>query len=258
MLMKTIARSPRIVDGSRSVHPKGHFPVAALMIVGVLPLLPLLLAVVDGRSGFRLVMLSLAVYAGTLAVALVVRAKSLRERLVRVSTVGPLRFTPSGGARAVLWLVPAVGVLPAVVNVLVQTLGLPTMGGRLLEWGPYVLGLASVIGLGREILSLRTPLGLVVDHRGLRGVRGSASLDAPWEQIGAVDLVGPHGPKLAVSIAGRAPAIIDAHYLGSDPAAVVAVIALFRDAPDRRQALTDGVTAMRAVEHSLAPRSATS
>lgn len=158
------------------------------MIVGVLPLLPLLLAMVDGRSGFRLVMLSLAVYAGTLAVALVVRARSLRERLVRISTVGPLRFTPSGGARAVLWLVPAVGVLPAMVNVLVQTLGLPTMGGRLLEWGPYVLGLVSVVGLGREILSLRTPLGLVVDHRGLRGVRGvrgSASFDAPWEQIGA-------------------------------------------------------------------------
>lgn len=257
MLMKTIARSPRIVDGSRSVHPKGHFPVAALMLVGVLPLLPLLLAIVDGRSGFRLVMLSLAVYAGTLAVALVVRARSLRERRVRISTVGPLRFTPSGGARAVLWLVPTVGVLPAVVNLLVQTLELPTMGGRLLEWGPYVLGLVSLVGLGRELLSLRTPLGLVLDRRGLHGVRGASSFDVPWEEIGAVDLVGPHGPKLTVSIAGRTPAIIDAYHLGSDPAAVAAVITLFRDAPDRRQALTDGITAMRAVEQSLAPGSAT-
>lgn len=243
--MKTVARSAGIVDGSRSVHPKRRPPTGALVLLGILALLPLLLAVVDGRSGFRLVMLSLAVYAGMLVVALSLWVSSLRERLVRISTDGPLRFTPPGGVRAAVWLVPTIGILPAVTNLLVQMLGLPTMGGRLLEWGPYALGVVSLIGLGRELSALRTPLGLVVDERGLRGVRGSTSLEASWDEVGAVELVEPHGPKLTISMSGRTPAIIDAHRLGSDPAAVVAVLAFFRDHPEHRRSLADGGTAMQ-------------
>ncbi|WP_336500289.1 hypothetical protein [Microbacterium paraoxydans] len=68
--MNTVARSPRIVDGSRSVHPNGRFPSAALGLVGILPLLPLLLAIMDTRPGFRLILIALALYAGMLAVAL--------------------------------------------------------------------------------------------------------------------------------------------------------------------------------------------
>lgn len=141
--------------------------------------------------------------------------------------------------------------LPAITNLLVQALGLPTMGGRLLEWGPYVLGLVSLVGLGRELVALRTPLGLVVDERGPHGVRGSAPIEASWAEIGAVDVVGPHGPKLTISVAGRTPAIVDAHRLGSDPAAVVAVLAFFRDHPDHRHSLTDGITAMQTVTGAL-------
>lgn len=255
--MPDTARTVRLIDGSRSVHPTGRVPTAALLIMIALPLLPLVLAVVDGRPGFRLVMLSLAVCACALTVALFVWARSLRERVVRISTVGPLRFTPPGSVRTALWLVPVTGMLPAVMNLVVQTSGLPTMGGRLLEWGPYVLGLISLVGLGRQFAALRTPLGLVVDERGLHGVRGSASLEAPWGEVGTVDLVGPHGPKLTISITGSTPVMIDAHHLGSDPAAVVAVITFFRDAPDRRHVLTDGILAMQTVEQSLAPGRAT-
>lgn len=245
--MKTVARSPHIVDGSRSVHPKGRFPTAALVIVIALPLLPLLLAAVDARPGFRLIMLSLALYAGMLAVALAFWVRSLRERLVRIATSGPLRFTPDPRVRAALWLVPIIGLMPAVMNLVVQVLGLPTMGGRLLEWGPYVLGAVSVVELARQILALRTPVGLVVDEHGLHGVRGSASIEASWGEVGAVDPVGPHGPKLTIALAGRMPAVVDAHHLGSDPASVAAVISFFRDAPEHRPALADGITAMRTV-----------
>ncbi|KQQ67293.1 hypothetical protein [Microbacterium sp. Leaf320] len=252
MPMRTVARSPRIVDGSRRVHPSG-VPTAALVLLGLLALLPLLLAVVDDRSGFRLVMLSLALYAGMLVVALSLWARSLRERLVRIATTGPLRFTPPVRVRAALWLVPTIGMLPAVANLLVHTLGLPTMGGRLLEWGPYALGLVSLVGLVRELVALRTPLGLLVDGRGLHGVRGSASIEASWDEIDTVDVVGPHGPKLAISIVGQTPAIIDAHRLGSDPASVVRVLAFFRDHPDQRPSLADGMTAMQIVTGELQP-----
>ncbi len=250
--MKTVARSTRIVDGSRSVHPNDRSPTPALVLLGILAFLPLILAVVDGRSGFRLVMLSLAVYAGMLTIALSLWGRSLRERVVRISTDGPLRFTPPGRVRAALWLVPTIGLLPAVANLLVQVLGLPTMGGRLLEWGPYALGLVSLIGLGRELSALRTPLGLVVDDRGLHGVRGSTSVEASWDEIGAVELVGPHGPKLTISISGQTPAIIDTHRLGSDPAAVVAVLAFFRDHPEHRHSLADGGAAMQTAVDELA------
>lgn len=253
MQMNTIARSPHIVDGSRSVHPKGHFPIAALVLVWVLPLLPLLLAVVDSRPGFRLVMLSLAVYAAMLAIALTVWVRSLRERLVRIATTGPLRFTPDSRVRAALWLVPIIGLIPAAMSAVVQVLGLATMGGRLLEWGPYVLGIVSIVALVREIVALRRPLGLVVDERGLHGVRGSASLEASWDEVGAVTPVGPHGAKLTIAVSGRMPVMIDAHHLGSDPASVAAVLTFFRDAPDRRHALADGVTAMQTVASELHP-----
>lgn len=253
MLTRTVARSPHVVDGSRSVHPNGRFPTAALALLGFLPLLLLLLAVVDDRAGFRLVMLSLALYTGMLTVALSLWVRSLRERLVRIATTGPLRFTPPVRVRVALWLVPAIGMLPALANLLVLTLDLPTMGGRLLEWGPYALGLVSLVGLGRELIALRRPLGLVVDDRGLRGVRGSASIEASWDQIGTVGVVGPHGPKLAISITGEMPAIVDARRIGSDPAAVAAVLMFFRDHPDHRQSLADGITAMQTVAGELQP-----
>lgn len=251
MQMNTIARSPHIVDGSRSVHPQGRFPTAALVFLVALPLLPLLLAVVDTRPGFRLVMLSLAVYAAMLAVALAFWTRSLRERLVRISTTGPLRFTPDPRVRAALWLVSIFGLLPAVMNLFVQILGVPTMGGRLLEWGPYVLGAVSLIGLGRQLVALRSPLGLLLDERGLHGVRGSASVETTWDDVGAVDPVGPHGPKLMIALAGRMPVVVDAHYLGSDPAAVAAVIAFFRDSPEHRHTLADGTAAMQTVASAL-------
>lgn len=249
--MNTVARSPRIIDGSRSVHPTGRFPSAALVLVGILPLLPLLLAVVDARPGFRLVMISLTVYAAMLAVALWFWVRSLRERLIRIAATGPLRFTPPGGVRLSPWLVPVTGLLPAAVTFLVQTLGLPTLGGRLLEWGPYILAIVSLFGLGREILAFRRTLGLVVDERGLHGVRRAAPLEASWNEIGAVTPVGPHGPKLAVSFAGRVPVIVDAHHLGSDPAAVAAVVSFFRDRPEQRHMLANGTDAMRTVEGAL-------
>lgn len=253
MPSRTVARSPHIVDGSRSVHPKGHFPTAALLIVGLLPILPLLLAVVDSRSGFRLLMLSLAVYAAALLLALWFWARSLRERLVRVAAAGPLRFTPDARARAALWLVPTVGLLPSVANIVVHAAGLPTMNSRLLDWGPYVLGLVSLVELARQIAAVRTPLGLVVDERGLHGVRGSASVEIPWEDIDGVEPLGPHGPKLSIASAGRAPVIIDAHHLGSDPAAVAVAISYFRDNFDQRHLLADGVTAMRTLADALHP-----
>ncbi|EYT60894.1 hypothetical protein D514_0105330 [Microbacterium sp. UCD-TDU] len=232
--MNTVARSPRIVDGSRSVHPNGRFPTAALVVVGVLPLVPLLLAVVDARPGFRLVLLSLTVYAATLAVALWFWVRSMRERLIRIAETGPLRFAPPGGVRTTQWLIPMAGLLPAAMTYLVQILGLPTMSSRLLDWGPYLLAAVSLVSLGREVMSLRRPLGLAVDERGLHGVRRSAPLEASWEEIGTVTPVGPYGPKLAVSVAGRAPVIVDAHHLGSDPAAVAAVVSFFRDSPEQR------------------------
>ncbi|WP_158297195.1 hypothetical protein [Zhihengliuella sp. ISTPL4] len=254
--MNTVARSPHIVDGSRSVHPNGRFPSAALVLVGVLPLLPLLPAIVDTRPGFRLILISLVLYTAVLAVALWSWVRSLRERLIRVSARGPLRFTPSPGVRISSWLVPVTGLLPAAATFLVQSLALPTMGGRLLEWGPYVLAVVSLVGLGREILAQGQPLGLVLDERGLHGVRRSARVDATWEEIGTTAPVGPHGPKLAISIAGRAPVILDAHHLGSDPAAVASAVSFFRDAPDQRPALVDGVAAMRTVESTLRSRPA--
>ncbi|AVL98433.1 hypothetical protein C6C15_15745 [Microbacterium sp. str. 'China'] len=256
MPMNTVARSPRIVDGSRSVHPNGRFPSAALGLVGILPLLPLLLAIIDTRPGFRLILIALALYAAMLAVALWVWVRSLRERLIRIEASGPLRFTPSTGVRISSWLVPVTGLLPAAAAFLVHALGLPTMGGRLLEWGPYVLAVVSLVGLGREVLAQGHPLGLVLDERGLHGVRRSARVEASWEEIGTTTPVGPHGPKLAISIAGRAPVILDAHHLGSDPAAVASVVSFFRDAPDQRPALVDGVAAMRTVEDAHRSRPA--
>ena len=251
MPMNTVARSPHIVDGSRSVHPHGRFPSAALVLVGILPLLPLMLAIVDTRPGFRLILISLALYAATLAVALWFWVRSLRERLIRIEASGPLRFSPSTGVRISSWLVPVTGLLPAAATFLVSILGLPTMGGRLLEWGPYVLAIVSLIGLGRGALSLRRPLGLVLDEHGLHGVRGSAPLEADWSEIGTVTPVGPHGPKLAVSVTGLAPVVVDAHHLGSDPAAVSAVVSFFRDTPEQRHTLAHGIAAMRAVETAL-------
>lgn len=72
--------------------------------------------------------------------------------------------------------------------------------------------------------------------------------DLPWSRIGAARAVGARPARLRLITSGTSP-LVPNSCVGGDPAAVAAVIEYYRQHPDERHRLRDGVAA---IEHLMA------
>lgn len=247
---------PNIDTAGRPVTPKGRDVRRFLWVLWLLPALGIVLVFADQRAGFRLFMGALAILTLVLALAMYAWTAALKPGTIRIREKGALRFVPPRYLAGVFAAVSALMVLPAIALFVIGWLQLPTQEGssRVLMVMPYALALFGVTQLVRQLWATRVPVGLTLDFEGVYGVRGSASLRLPWEELEGASVVGPHGPKLVVrSLAGER-FTIDAHHLGSDPAVVVALIECYLRHPELRPHLADGVEAVREAERAIAPR----
>lgn len=246
--------TPRIPTGGRPILPGGRNPLPLLLGLYVAPAIGFVIAMLDTRSGFRLLMASLGFALLVLVLGLTARVRALRAGAIHVAAAGELRFVPPRSQRAAMVAVPLAFLVPAVALVLIAVLDLPTQpsSSRLAAALPYVLWVFSLVTLARLCLSLRVALGLRVGPDGLRGVRGSKRVELAWEDLASAAPVGAHGPKLLLSTRAGASIVVDANHTGSDPAIIAAVIEHYRARPASRAELADGIGAIRAVEAAAA------
>lgn len=247
---QSVLLTPNIPTGGRTILPKGRKTGGILLWMSVVPALAFIIAAVDTRIGFQLLMASSGIAMLVLIVGLQVRLRGLRAGAVRLDASGVLRFVPPRSQWLALVAVPTAFLMPVIAIVLIGVLHLPTQmfSSRLLQAAPFLLAAVALGALAQMAWSMRFPRGLRVGVEGLSGVRGSRRVEVGWDDILNVSLVGPFGPKLMLLIREGRPIVIDAHHLGSDPAIVAAVIEFFRTRPFLRAQLSDGPAAIRAVE----------
>lgn len=238
------------------VFPNGRNPRALAWLVVAVAMLPLSLVFLDDRSGFRLVMAALAMTILTVGVALHLMFGVIHPGVVRVAPDVPaLRFIPPAAARLPMFAVAVALLLPAIAQVLVETQGLPTLSGSgIVARAPYALGILGLVVLAVQLWRLQVPAGLELTPAGLRGIRGYAKVDWPWEDL--VDVGVSTGPVAKVSLVPRGPtgrpALAPMLALGSDPNEVAAIVRYYLDRPSERAALTSGgVEAVRRVENAV-------
>lgn len=235
---------------SRSVFPRGRDTAPLLAVLSLVPAGAFGVAILDDRAGFRLFMSAAGLAMLVLVLGLGVRRRALRTGEIRISAEGTLRFRPSGVLMAMDFVVPLVLGLPALARAVVSLCGLPMMAGltRFTTLSPYVLGALALGLLARALLGLCTPAGLRVDARGLHGVRGATVLDIPWDELDRSAPVGRSGPRVSFVTRAGGGVVVDAHYLGSDPALVAQIVEYYRTRPAERALLADGVAAVQAVQ----------
>ncbi|MEV8250421.1 hypothetical protein AB0O87_05795 [Microbacterium sp. NPDC076768] len=174
---------------------------------------------------------------------------SVKRGVVRVSKAGPLRFLSPPTNRAMLVLLVLVCLVPGVIVVISMVFDLPMADGRSLRSGPLGLAIIAIGGLGALLWSVRTPAGLTLDERGLRGVREHTSFDVEWDGLVRAESGGKMGMKLTLHFRDRRrPVVVGGPQIGSDPAVVAAVIEYYRLHPAERTHLSDGPGAIRVVE----------
>ena len=248
MTESMVLRSP-VDTAGRSVAPQGRQSSGALYGLYAVPALGLALVLANDAPGFRLLVGSASVVMLALIAGLHVRARALVAGSLRIGAAGPLTFVPPTSLRVIMVCVNIAFLLPGAAAAASALLGLPGAAGssRLVSALPYVLAGYGLIALARQLWGARRPLGLRVDALGLLGVRGERAVEIAWEDLAHVSAPGPHGPKLALVTASGRTLVLDAHSLGSDPAAVAGVIEYFRARPERREVLENGRAAVEEV-----------
>lgn len=249
----SVLLTPNIPTGKRPILPSSRRTGPILLGLSVVPAMSFIIAAVDTRIGFQLLMVSLGITMLVLIVGLQLRLLGLRAGAVRIDASGTLRFVPPGSHWLAVVAVPIAFLVPVIVFILIAVLQLPTQmfSSRLLQGAPFLLAAVSLGSFAHIAWSMRFPAGLRLGVEGLSGVRGSRRVEVGWGDILNVSPVGPHGPKLMLLIRDSRPIVIDTHHLGSDPAIVAEVIEFFRTRPSLRAQLSDGRAAIRAVEAIL-------
>lgn len=247
---QSVLLRPNIPTGGRPILPKARQLGPAMLGLSVVPAIAIIIALVDSRVGFKLLMASLAVTMLVLILALFFRVKALQPGAVRIAAAGGLRFIPPKTHRATLVAVPLSLLLPVIVLLLVRALDLPTQASssRLMAALPIVFVAVSLGSLAVVAWSMRIPAGLQLAADGLHGVRGGKLINLSWADIVSAAPAGVHGPRLMVMTRSGGAFVIDGNHLGSDPAIVARVIEFYCAHPARRDDLADGNGAIRAVE----------
>ncbi|KEP75423.1 hypothetical protein HR12_34370 [Microbacterium sp. SUBG005] len=176
MSMGVVTTSPRLPSSEARVpvFPNGRRPTWLVAVVVLFAVLPALMAVADDRLGLRLLMGALTITILGSAACLNAVFGTIQERLLRIDpSASGIWFRPAPAATAVPFVLGILLLLPAVAQIVVDALSLPTMPSFLLTRAPYALGL---LGLGVVVMSavrLREPAGLHLTTGGLTGIRGS-------------------------------------------------------------------------------------
>ena len=262
--MRLVRLSPHVMPAEVErvpVLPRGISSTqrAALVLLFAVPGVVILVA--DDRWGLRWVMGALTVLIVTVSAGLRVMLGTIESRVVRVVGDAPtLHFAPPSAATVPTLVLGVASLLPAVAQFVVDVNDLPTMSGSfLLARAPYALGVLGVAVIAVQLWRLRVPAGLELTPDGLRGIRGSARIDWPWEDLAQVSVVA--APVAKLSLVPRAgagsPILAPMLVLGSDPNEVAAIVRYYLERPAERGALADGgVEAVRRVENALRARTA--
>jgi hypothetical protein len=217
-------------------------------------------AVVDDRLGLRLIMAAFAVMLVCIGVCLMFVAGSVVPRTVRIDTdAASLHFVPPARATVAFVVMGVSMLLPAIAQIVAVRQNLPTMQGIFITGGPYALAVLGLAVVGVQLWRLRTPAGLELSPEGLRGIRGSAAVDLPWESLAAVQLASAPTARLSLIPGGGArPVLVPMAPMGSDPCLVVPIVRYYLDRPEERALLAGGgEAAIRRVQEAeqTAPRS---
>ncbi|MBF4632864.1 hypothetical protein ITJ38_00420 [Agreia pratensis] len=240
-----------------ALQAKNYHPMIAVAGFGAMAVFGGFVALAARGTAFGWVMAALAVILGTFGVLVGRWAESITPRTVTIDpSIAGLRFVARRGTRAIFPVTAVLGLLPAVVSLVFELGGTPVAQqfsiGR---WGPYGLGLLSLGWIVAQLVSLRTPPGLTITDRGLRGARGDRRVDLRWEELARVDVAGgDRGAKLLLSPVGCLPITIEPRWLGSDPNVVAPIIRHFLENPADRPLLAEPGAAIQRVEHALAAR----
>ena len=222
--------------------------LAYFVLVGLTGLMILIAFRVDGLlfAGFWLGM-GLVIASGILMVR--AQTGAIKTRTVRAATEGPLRFLPPRRI-ALSYLMTATSGLFAGTCAVVGTFTFAE--GFDQHWGrrsPGLIFVLSLLWLAQMAWGLRRAVGLELSPSGIRGVRGARDVSASWDEIS--DVIAHVTPKRAfvfLTFTDGHYANVDATYLGSDPAVVVAAIRHFQWNPGDRALLLNPREALRAVE----------
>jgi hypothetical protein len=190
--------------------------------------------------------LGFAALASVLILVIVLRFQtSLTERIVRIDpSVSGLRFVASRSVRS-SWLVFCViGLVPAV---LAATVGAPQQPTRTV-WGMYAVSALAALWLIQQLFGFRTPPGLTLSQHGIRGVRGTGSIDITWDQLERVEVTSTGGAKLVLHSTHSPAVVIEPRWTGSDPNIIAPIVDYYRTHPAERSALADPRAALRLVE----------
>ncbi|MDQ1131121.1 hypothetical protein [Microbacterium sp. SORGH_AS_0888] len=239
------------------VFPKGRAPRGLAWAIVAFALLPALLALVDGRIGFRLLMGSLALVCLTVGVGVLVMFGAVGQGSVRVRPGGAsLRFGPPLAATLPVVVMAFSLLLPAIAQLAIDTAGLPTMAmTAVFSRAPYVLGILGVAILVVQAWRMRVPAGLELTPEGLRGIRGAGVVAWTWEELVEAKVVAAPAAKLCLVPKGGAPVMAQAMLLGSDPNQVAAIVRYFLRTPSERAVLLEGgEAAVRRAEAGLRVR----
>lgn len=240
---------PGITTGGRSVFPNGRDTAPFIWLLGAFPLIGIVVALADERSGLKLFMSGIAVTFLIMIVGLYARNRALRTGVIRIESDSELRFMPP----PYLWiatLAVTVGlIIPGLTMVLIDVFDLPMMqlNTRLTTFVPLALGVGAIVAFAYQLWSSRVPAGLTVGPERINGVRGTKRASITWDELVMASTLGDHGPKLLLVTQAKSAVVIDAHHLGSDPAIVAAVLEYYRTHPRERARLSNGAEAIRAV-----------
>lgn len=165
---------------------------------------------------------------------------------------GGILLAPTLLVSVSLWIGGALALLPLLTALLVWPPGAPLPS--LLQWTRWAPAVGAGFGLfilGREILRLRTPRGLLLTPAGLTGIRGALHLDLAWDDVLGVGVVDANRAYLGIRT-GSGLVKVEPYAIGSDPNVVAPIVRHYLNHPEDRHLLADPVAAIRRVEAAAA------
>lgn len=108
--------------------------------------------------------------------------------------------------------------------------------------------LAGAFMVGEALWSLRRPVGVTLDEKGVRGVRGGPRFDLPWAEVIDVKVIETKMQRFLVLEAADADARIPEGTVSGDVYAVATIVKYYLDNPEERGRLVDGLDAVRHVD----------
>jgi hypothetical protein len=159
-----------------------------------------------------------------------------------------LRFVAHSTTNALLTAAGLIGLVPGLVVAAELSSGITRRGAIAF----ITLSLVFVVFLVQQVTSLRTPAGLALTPDRIRGVRGSKSVDLPWDDLARAEVIFTNGAQLVLHLRSGAAITIDPRYTASDPNALAPIIGFFIDHPEFRDRLVAPDAAIALVETAVA------